>query len=73
MNRIVFEALAGLPNGALVLMDQRLLIHGGVVGPGTRHSACRTEVRPVTVAMAAGYGTGVCACFRVREEEMGNG
>lgn len=63
-------AVSGLPNSALVLMDARMIIHGGKIGRGTQRSTCDTPVAPVTVAMAAGYGTAVCACYQreVRRE-----
>lgn len=62
MNKLIAQALAGLQNSDLVLMDARMVIHGGTVSRGTRLADCGTPVRTVTVAMAAGYGTGMCPC-----------
>jgi hypothetical protein len=64
LNKAIAQAVAGLPNSALVLMDARLIIHGGKISRGSHRSACDTKVEPVTVAMAAGYGTAVCACYQ---------
>ena len=61
------QALAGLPNDALILMDAACVIHGGTVSRGTTRSTCDSRVAPVTVAMAAGYGTAVCPCYYSRE------